>query len=518
MTPSNCPYCRAPLPAAKSGAVPSVILCPSCGKAIVTAGSAVGGPTAGKASSPAKTLMWTGGLPPGLAAKPSAPAAAVPSRLGTPATDKPVSPGAAAVPPGAGVARGDAKLGAYSAVAATAAAKRRVETAEFAVAATMVPPPHDPEVPPARVEVKPAADSRGPAAVDVDMSFESSVAPAGGAAAAADPPAAEPASDAGAPFMSSDEPSSEPADAKGQKEAESEPEAVPEWAGSAPSVATVSRLKGGRRKYFFVVGGVGVLALAVVGVAVLAGGGKKPAISDQRPAPVKAVEKAAVPTQPVVEKPTPPTAVAAVEPAKPQPAVAEKSAIPAASKPAAAEKVAALAEKPARSEKVAVAPSQAVEKPRPIEKKVAAEKPAPAERPVSPKVAASPKAAVEKPVAEKVPAPSEPAAPPPEKTQTEAAPPAAKSASNKTQEASEAYQRGNAKLLNGALPEAIAAFSEALKFNPKDPQSQRGLGMAYAQSGNAAQAVRHFKLYLKALPSAPDRALIEKRINQLGGR
>jgi regulator of sirC expression with transglutaminase-like and TPR domain len=93
-----------------------------------------------------------------------------------------------------------------------------------------------------------------------------------------------------------------------------------------------------------------------------------------------------------------------------------------------------------------------------------------------------------------------------------------KPATDKTQEAAEAYQRGNAKLLNGALPEAIAAFSEALKLNPKDPQSQRGLGMAYAQSGNAAQAVRHFKLYLKASPSAPDRALIEKRINQLGGR
>jgi hypothetical protein len=30
--------------------------------------------------------------------------------------------------------------------------------------------------------------------------------------------------------------------------------------------------------------------------------------------------------------------------------------------------------------------------------------------------------------------------------------------------------------------------------------------------------VRHLKLYLKASPNAPDRALIEKRIDQLGGR
>jgi Flp pilus assembly protein TadD len=131
---------------------------------------------------------------------------------------------------------------------------------------------------------------------------------------------------------------------------------------------------------------------------------------------------------------------------------------------------------------------------------------------------ASPKPAVEKPVAEKVKAPSEPAAPSPEKKQAEAAAPVAQPATNRTREAAEAYQRGNAKLLNGALPEAIAAFSEALKLNPKDAQSQRGLGMAYAQSGDAAQAVRHFKLYLKASPSAPDRALIEKRIAQLGAR
>jgi regulator of sirC expression with transglutaminase-like and TPR domain len=42
--------------------------------------------------------------------------------------------------------------------------------------------------------------------------------------------------------------------------------------------------------------------------------------------------------------------------------------------------------------------------------------------------------------------------------------------------------------------------------------------LAYAQAGSAAPAVRHLKLYLKASPNAPDRALIEKRIDQLGGR
>jgi tetratricopeptide (TPR) repeat protein len=281
-------------------------------------------------------------------------------------------------------------------------------------------------------------------------------------------------------------------------------------------VGTVARLKGGQHRPYLVAGGVGVVVLAAVGVVLFGVGGKKQAGSEQKPAPVRAVvgsDKAAAPAQPAtVEKPA--LSAAAVEPAKPQPAVVEKFEAPAA-----AEKPRAPAEsKPALPEKAALAPRPTAERSRPAEKKVAAEKPAPAERPVSAKPVASPKPAVEKPVAEKAKAPSEPAAPTPEKKQAEAAAPAAQPATNRTQEAAEAYQRGNAKLLNGALPEAIAAFSEALKLNPKDAQSQRGLGMAYAQSGNAAQAVRHFKLYLKASPSAPDRALIEKRIDQLGGR
>jgi len=524
MTPSKCPYCQAPLPAAKPGVIQSVILCQSCGRAIVVAGPAVGSPGAGRPASPAKTLMWTGGLVPGVPVKPAVPPATAPSRPGAAATDKAVSPGSAASPPGSGVAPRDAKPAGYAAASAAAANKRRVETAEFAVAPTMVPPAPGTMDAAVRSPQRPAADASGPApgAVDVDMLFESSVAPAGGAVAAAEPPAAEPTREAGAAPMPENGPSTERNNDKGQKKAEGTDgsEAVPEWAGSAPSIGTVVRLKGGQRKLYLAAGGVGVVVLAAVGVAVFGVGGKKQSGSEQKPAPVSAVvgsDKAAAPTQPAtVEKPALPAAV--VEPAKPQPAAAEKPQAPAESKPAAAEKVAAPAEKPARPEKAALAPSPPAEKPRPVERKVAPEKPAPAERPVSAKPVASPKPAVEKPVAEKVKAPSEPAAPSPEKKQAEAAAPVAQPATNRTREAAEAYQRGNAKLLNGALPEAIAAFSEALKLNPKDAQSQRGLGMAYAQSGDAAQAVRHFKLYLKASPSAPDRALIEKRIAQLGAR
>ncbi len=284
-------------------------------------------------------------------------------------------------------------------------------------------------------------------------------------------------------------------------------EAVPEWAGSAPSVGLAAGMKGapgrGQRNLLLAAGGVVVLVLAVVGIAISAGGGKKQSGPDQKPAQVRSVEKAAAPPQPAIaQKPASPDA--AVEPAKP--AAEAKPPAPAKDKPAAAEQIAAPAEKPAQPEKPALAPTPAPER------KIAAEKPAPAERAVAQKPAAAPKPAAEKPVIDR--AWSEPAAPRPEKKQSQVASPA----TNKAQEATDAYQRGNAKLLNGAPVEAIAAFSEALKLNSKDVQSQRGLGMAYAQAGNAAQAVHHYKLYLKASPNAADRTLIQKRIDQLGGR
>jgi tetratricopeptide (TPR) repeat protein len=248
------------------------------------------------------------------------------------------------------------------------------------------------------------------------------------------------------------------------------------------------------------------VVLAGLGLAIFLGGGKKRPGPDQKRAPIRAVVESAKPA-PLAQPPTeekPALPAAAVEPAK-LPAPAE-------SEPGAAGKIAAPAEKPPS------APIPVPEKPRPVEKKVAAEKPARPERPVAHKPAPAHKPVAEEPIADKAKSAREPAAPNPEKRQAEVATSGAQPAGSKTQEAAEAYQRGTAKLLSGALMEAIAAFSEALKLNPKDAQSQRGLGLAYAQAGSAGQAVRHLKLYLKASPSAPDRALIEKRIAQLGGR
>jgi tetratricopeptide (TPR) repeat protein len=81
--------------------------------------------------------------------------------------------------------------------------------------------------------------------------------------------------------------------------------------------------------------------------------------------------------------------------------------------------------------------------------------------------------------------------------------------------ADEAYQRGNARLFQGRTADAIKDFEEALSKNPKDPAIQRGLGLAYAQLGNATEAIKHLKSYLKGAPRANDRALVEKRIVQL---
>ena len=133
-----------------------------------------------------------------------------------------------------------------------------------------------------------------------------------------------------------------------------------------------------------------------------------------------------------------------------------------------------------------------------VEKPVHAEKPTPLEKP--------------KAIAEPTPAPAhaEPKAEP-------------KSAAGKPNEedyrrANEAYQRGNSKLFQGNTSGAITDFNEALKLNPKDAASQRGLGLAYAQTGNNAEALKHLKLYLKVSPKANDRSIIEKRIDQLSAQ
>ena len=192
-----------------------------------------------------------------------------------------------------------------------------------------------------------------------------------------------------------------------------------------------------------------------------------------------------------------PTAVTTAKSPEPTPAQAE---------PTPAEEPAALAAKPVPT--VAAKPepkAKPAEKPPAPDKPAHVEKPAPAEKP----------ARAEKPAVAEKPAATE-------KPKAEAAAPESKAANGKPSEAdykraNEAYERGNAKLFQGNSAEAINEFNQALKLNPKDPAIHRGLGLAYAQAGKSADATKHLKLYLKNAPKATDRAIIEKRLDQLRG-
>ncbi len=419
---SNCPHCHAPVPAPKPGASRPLNFCQACGKSL--SGGAV-------KSSPAKTLMWSGGPIPGLPVKPGAPEAA-------------------------------------PAPAPAAEVKRRTATGDIGVAATIVPPapdsmPVNPRAPQKTVIGSGAsypipgvasASMSPPAPADVDVSMEEA------------PAAPEPTAPAGPPAGGG---------AASPREAD---ESVPEWAGASPSVGTGTKVldkpgNGPNKLLIAGVAGGGLVAVAVV-VGLLMGG---------KPAPTKIQAAAPVPA---AESPKP---VAVPPPANPAP-VAAQPAKPAEAKP----------EAPA-PEKAAPPAAQPVVAAKPVEAVVPAADKAKVDRRPAPAPAAERPSAFDEPA--------------PQKKAVEAAAP---SGGDKVQLAAEAFQRGNAKLLSGALPEAIAAFSEAIKLNPKDAQSERGLGLAYAESGNTAQAVRHLKLYLKAVPGAPDRALIEKRIGQLSGR
>jgi cytochrome c-type biogenesis protein CcmH/NrfG len=62
----------------------------------------------------------------------------------------------------------------------------------------------------------------------------------------------------------------------------------------------------------------------------------------------------------------------------------------------------------------------------------------------------------------------------------------------------------------------VTAYREAVRIAPDDPVGYRGLGLAYAEQGDMAAAVRALRQYLKLAPKAADRPLIVRRIEMLG--
>jgi hypothetical protein len=77
------------------------------------------------------------------------------------------------------------------------------------------------------------------------------------------------------------------------------------------------------------------------------------------------------------------------------------------------------------------------------------------------------------------------------------------------------YEKGNALLFSGDAKGATVAYREAVHLAPNDPIGFRGLGLAYETQGETASALRAFKRYLKLAPDAPDRAIIQRRIDRL---
>jgi tetratricopeptide (TPR) repeat protein len=78
-----------------------------------------------------------------------------------------------------------------------------------------------------------------------------------------------------------------------------------------------------------------------------------------------------------------------------------------------------------------------------------------------------------------------------------------------------AYASGNQRLFAGDPDGAIKFYRQALGYYPAYVAGYRGLGLAYAQQGNKAQAVKAFKTYVSSVPTAKDAALIRKRITAL---
>lgn len=81
-----------------------------------------------------------------------------------------------------------------------------------------------------------------------------------------------------------------------------------------------------------------------------------------------------------------------------------------------------------------------------------------------------------------------------------------------------AYTTGNQRLFVGDLGGAVRAYREALEIYPGYVGGYRGLGLAYEQLGDKANALTALRVYVEAVPNARDIALIKKRIAHLQRR
>ena len=77
------------------------------------------------------------------------------------------------------------------------------------------------------------------------------------------------------------------------------------------------------------------------------------------------------------------------------------------------------------------------------------------------------------------------------------------------------YEKGLQQLFAGQAAAAVELFNQSLTVAPRHSFTYRGLGLAYEKLGRRALARAAYERYLLLRPAAPDRALINKRIDKL---
>ena len=70
-------------------------------------------------------------------------------------------------------------------------------------------------------------------------------------------------------------------------------------------------------------------------------------------------------------------------------------------------------------------------------------------------------------------------------------------------------------LKKGNYDAAIERFKESIRYKPKFARPHRLLAEAYEKKGDAAEAVKYYRMYLEILPAAQDAGKVRKRIEKL---
>lgn len=94
--------------------------------------------------------------------------------------------------------------------------------------------------------------------------------------------------------------------------------------------------------------------------------------------------------------------------------------------------------------------------------------------------------------------------------------PALKAKAERRKRAVAALERGHSHVLKGkeGAQDAIKAYKEAIALDPELAGAERGLGVAYVALDKKAEALTHYKNYLKLAPEAKDAKDVRKIIQQ----